>query len=232
MSHRAIHHYVVLIFLVVGLNVFLYLFREDMTAFVAQWSDRRTEPEDRAIEEAAAPLITQLLTLPDIKSTLVSFEPTMRLEPPYKVVDSVSLRGKAQTEFKLAHVVGIGATDLCLNSKYGKFPCGLMGRASLQNRISNEPMTCIPVFYGDGARYFSCRLDDGTDLSAYQVGAGFARPDATGRLLLEEPLRRAKSLGAGAWQGDWSVLRLQDLMQTERIRSAPDERRLEAAEHD
>lgn len=232
MSRRAIRYYLVLIVLVVGLNAVLYLFRDDLTAFVAQWNDGLAASEDRTIEESDAPLVSQLLAYPDSSAEIATFEPVVRLQPPYRVVNSVSLRGAAQKEFKLAHVVGIGATDLCVNSRNRKFPCGLMGRASLQNRISSEPMTCIPVFYGGKARHFSCRLDDGTDLSAYQVGAGFARPDATGRLLFEKPLRRAQSLGSGAWQGDWSVVRLRDLTRTEETRSAPGERLRESAEQD
>lgn len=220
-SRRSAWYYAVLIGLVVGLNLVFLFYRDEVAALVARATSGLEAVEGNAAESQFVPLGTQLLAQPDIDSTVATFEPAQRLQPPYRVIDSVSLSGEAKGELKLAYVRGIGATDLCLNAKQRKFACGLMGRAALQNRISDEPMTCVPVFYGGGVRRFSCRLDDGTDLSAYQVGTGFARPDVLGRLLLEQPLQHARSIGTGAWQGDWLVLRLEDLERTETDRETP-----------
>ncbi len=220
-SRRSAWYYAVLIGLVVGLNLVFLLYRDDVAALIERGTGGPEAAKDKPVEAQFVPSVTQLLAQPDTDLTVATFEPAQRLRPPYRVVDSVSLSGDAKGELKLAYVRGIGATDLCLNAKQRKFACGLMARAALQNRISDEPMTCVPVFYGGDERRFSCRLDDGTDLSAYQVGTGCARPDVLGRLSLEQPLQRARSAGTGAWQGDWIVLRLEDLERTEKKIKTP-----------
>ena len=127
-------------------------------------------------------------------------------------------------EVRLAFTEGIGARDICVTAELKKFPCGLMGRASLQNRITIEPMKCMPVFYGDAEERYYCQLKDGTDLSAYQIKAGFAVPDQVGRTHFDESLAAAKRLGTGAWKGNWTVLSLDDIRQMEELAKGLDSR--------
>lgn len=138
------------------------------------------------------------------------------LEPPYTVVTSDRFIS-GNVPIRLAYIDGIGATDLCIDSSVAKFPCGLMGRASLQNRISNERMSCIPIFYWAGDPHYDCHLTDGTNLSGFQVRAGFARPDFLGRWLLAKDMHEAIDQLAGAWDGNWSMLSLEDIKRQERL---------------
>ncbi|WP_346911913.1 hypothetical protein [uncultured Roseibium sp.] len=151
------------------------------------------------------------------------------LQPPYTVVTSNSFM-VGNTPIRLAYIFGIGATDLCIDDSFAKFPCGLMGRASLQNRISNEPMSCIPVFYLAGAPHYDCHLTDGMTLSRFQVHAGFARPDSLGERLFSTEKQDAIDRLAGAWNGNWTILTLDEIKRQERLANQFDQLGDEAAE--
>ncbi len=145
----------------------------------------------------------------------------LALDPPYHVDSSALFRADDVT-IQLAYISGLGKTDLCVTTDERKFPCGLMGRASLQNWISNQKMTCKPVFYPVLETRFSCFLEDGSSLSEHQVLSGFARPDAFAQEVLNAPLARAKAARAGVWAGDWQVVTLESLKNAAPALESPD----------
>ncbi|ADZ71450.1 thermonuclease family protein [Polymorphum gilvum] len=168
----------------------------------ALWS-REPAPEPAARLKPRYEAPPQRLTAPPLPP-FARFEPQLALEPPYAVTAADAFTA-GDVRIRLAFIDGLAAADLCLNVGLTRFPCGLMGRASMQNLVSNAPLTCRPVFYDEGDLRHACTLQ-GTDIAAHQVAAGFARPDHLGRLHLDRLAEAAAASRRGAWNGNWAVL--------------------------
>jgi endonuclease YncB( thermonuclease family) len=210
---KAVRFYTLLVALVVAVNLVSFMFREQIVSVyrhlsheVYEWwvSETLREAEsDSRFRYEVKPL--DLFSLSS--GPFSRFHPNRDFQPPYRVSASDRLFAGSD-EIRISYVQGIGPTDLCLSVSGTRFPCGLMGRASLQNRISINFLKCMPVFYpGPDVRY-ECRLPDGTDLSEFQVRAGYARPDFLAPPAMFAAMKSAVEKSAGAWSGEWTVMSL------------------------
>lgn len=128
---------------------------------------------------------------------------TLDLQPPYQA-SSADTFTAAGVEIRLAMVDGAPGTGICINRYLTRFPCGLMGRASIQNLISNAALTCRPVFYPAKEVRYQCFAGD-VDLGRHQVASGFARTDPLGRRAYARAEKQAHAAGRGAWSGGWTL---------------------------
>ncbi|MEZ5839262.1 MAG: hypothetical protein R3D02_02130 [Hyphomicrobiales bacterium] len=129
--------------------------------------------------------------------------PPVHLTPPYDVTDATTIVAEGG-RVVLAYVTGIARDGVCIGSDGRRFACGLMGRASLQNHIRDLDVTCMPAFYPGQEMRYRC-MAAGIDLGAFQVAAGFARPDGAGISFYARYLAGAVAEAAGAWNGGWTV---------------------------
>jgi len=233
--------WILLVIVAVG-NTLSFAFRQEIAGLTSQmkpliqslWpagADTESRPQAPKMKFEAKPLDP----LTPAKPPFYKVSANLTFDPPYLVEasDRFSVQGRL---VRLAYLQGLGATDLCLNSVGGKFPCGLMGRASLQNRISASTMTCLPVPYGIEDIRYDCRLSDGTRLAEHQLAAGFARPDAAGLKLFHVTSAQAKAVPTGAWNGGWQIQTMADLkalevtVEQQRIEKDGEKPELETAE--
>lgn len=129
------------------------------------------------------------------------------LSGPYSVTNSATIMSGG-IAYRLAFVEKLERDDVCANSSGRRFSCGLMGRASLQNLIRDQEILCNPVFYPEEQTpRYQCMFGD-TDLSRHQIAAGYAMPDALGLRFYSQDLTDARLALAGAWDGNWNVVRL------------------------
>ncbi len=227
--------YWLLVGLVICANIASFSFREEISAafnafdgiLQTYWGKKDYASGQRIFKKPPYEALPLAYNAP-ARRPFSELHHTLDLEPPYAVVTSDRFLS-GNIPIRLAFVDGIGATDLCIDSNVAKFPCGLMGRASLQNRISNERMSCIPVIYWAGDPHYNCHLIDGTNLSRFQVQAGFARPDFLGERLFLEDVQDAIERLAGAWNGNWSIQSLDEAKRQERLFKQLDQLRVEEA---
>jgi len=166
-------------------------------------------PVEQQPEPVPTPeVVERQATIFDPQATGSVLAPQIVLSGPYNVTDSVTLAVHG-TSYRLAYAKGLKRDDVCMNAEARRFPCGLMGRASLQNLVRNNTISCTPVFYSDESvpRYM-CLYGE-IDLTAHQIAAGFAVPDALGLDRYGTESNDARSSAAGAWDGGWNVLDLQ-----------------------
>jgi endonuclease YncB( thermonuclease family) len=124
------------------------------------------------------PLVLKVRTVPVTAGdapVLSGFKPPLRLEPPYQIVDSTTLRSGDRT-VRLAFLSGLKRNELCRALDGQRYACGLRGLASLARATAGKPITCWPVFgpKADGDRY-RC-FTEGRDLGTQQAEQGYARP--------------------------------------------------------
>ena len=227
--------YWILAGLVICANIASFSFRAEISTaytalsgfWVTYWGSEEDAPKQKIFKKPPYEALPLAYNAPPRRPFSELYH-ALDLEPPYTVVTSDRFIA-GNTPIRLAYIDGIGATDLCIDDSVAKFPCGLMGRASLQNRISNEPMSCIPVFYWAGDPHYDCHLTDGMTLSRFQVRAGFARPDSLGGRLFSSDKKDAIDRLAGAWNGNWTILTLDDIKRQERLASELDQLRDETA---
>jgi endonuclease YncB( thermonuclease family) len=168
----------------------------------------RPAPQMRPSPPGAVALAEPFHPLTEPADTLRSFIPAIQLAPPYDVIDSMTFRSQ-DVRIRLANISGVRRGDVCFGEDSLRFPCGLMGRASLANFMRTNPVTCYPTgqMLDSTTLVAQCFLA-GVDLSEHQIRAGLARPyPGVGGTYLES-MRQASEIKAGAWNGLWKLMDL------------------------
>ncbi len=129
----------------------------------------------------------------------------LRLSPPFDVVDATTFQS-GDTRIVLTDISGLSRNAVCLDEAGLRFACGLMGRASLANFLRSNTITCVPRFEigVSKATRSTCYLA-GTDLSEFQIRAGFAMPTDRTSARYREAVAIAESERSGAWNGRWAI---------------------------
>ncbi|MBZ8133175.1 hypothetical protein CLD20_07850 [Afifella sp. IM 167] len=128
----------------------------------------------------------------------------IKLLPPFEAVSSTRLAGNGRPAIDLAYVEGLTRDAVCRVAQGRRLPCGLMGRAWLQNFLHGLEVYCEPRFIAGERPDYQC-FAGGEDLARRQVRAGFARPSGYGFELYAAALQEAMTAEAGAWNGGWRV---------------------------
>ncbi len=212
---RATRVYAGLVVLVVAFNVVSFFYSDQILHGIArlgEWLPRHASPTAEVTPEE--PALADSVTVRDALPPAAVFSPPRApysplasarvFEPPY-VVSSADTFARGGTRVRLAFVDGIASDDVCMNEFLAKNPCGLMARASMQTLIANQVMRCRPIFYRHDDIRYQCFSGE-TDVAAFQVREGFAKPDAFGWPRLSDALAEARHQEKGAWKGGWQVM--------------------------
>jgi endonuclease YncB( thermonuclease family) len=130
------------------------------------------------------------------------FEEPMRLSPPFDAIDSVVFDAEMR-RFRLWGVWPVGRNEICRGEDGGRFACGLMARAALQNHIARRKPVCIRMFGAARPSDFvevTCTVD-GDDLALHMVRSGFAFPAPRAGTLLRAAAVEAMAEKRGYWAG-------------------------------
>ena len=155
--------------------------------------------------EAAPPAPSPLLApaLPQAASGLAPVGATIALQPPFTVVDSLTIRSGPNT-VRLAGLDGPPREAVCSDKEGGLWACGLRARVALHNLIADRPLECRVVGQEGTTPLVHCRRDS-ADLSRELVTAGWARPHLDQQAEYRSEAQTAQAAGAGLWETGWRI---------------------------
>jgi endonuclease YncB( thermonuclease family) len=133
------------------------------------------------------------------------FQPARVIPSGFDITDGATLVSEAM-RIRLAGIVPLPASAICLSDQSTKIACGLMARASLANLANAGPLLCNQdVSLDTDKPLYLCRTHAG-DLALAQIEAGFALPVYRSLAIMEALTAAAAARRAGGWNGGWTIL--------------------------
>ena len=125
------------------------------------------------------------------------------LQPPYLIVDGLTLKSGEQT-VRLADLDGPAREAICFDEKGFMWACGLQARAAINNATTERSLACKIIGREGDADVARCQVDR-ADLGKRLVAAGWARPTPGKEAGYSNELKAAAEAGAGLWKGGWNI---------------------------
>jgi endonuclease YncB( thermonuclease family) len=157
----------------------------------------------RPVEAAPPPSPLLAPALPQAASALSTVGSTIVLQPPFTVVDGLTVRSGGNT-VRLAELDAPARDAVCFDNAGGLWACGLRARVTLHNLLADSPLDCRVVGQEGTTPLVHCRRD-GTELGQELVAAGWARPRLDQQADYSSEVRKAQATGAGLWETGWRI---------------------------
>jgi endonuclease YncB( thermonuclease family) len=194
------------------LTVFLSIVVSTLVLGGIAWYRRSTPPvtsasptvaTKRSVEAAPPPSPLLAPAQPQAASALAPVGTTIVLQPPFTIVDGLTVRSGGNT-VRLAQLDGPSREAVCFDNAGGLWACGLRARVALHNLLADRPLDCRVVGQEGTTPLAHCRRD-GTDLGRALVVAGWARPRLDQQADYGSEVRKAQAAGLGLWETGWRI---------------------------
>jgi endonuclease YncB( thermonuclease family) len=127
---------------------------------------------------------------------------TAHITGPAQVVNGRTLVIGGQT-VRLQAIDAPPATLICRDGAW-EYKCGADSRQALERLVGNRPVDCEPIYTDDGVAHALCYSDQGVDVAAALVGAGWAVADLKRSSRYMPQQAKAQDQGLGLWRNNFA----------------------------